>query len=273
MDDPIDGNTLIMAMIGDPVAQVKTPQAINPIFAAMGINIRCVPLHIGADGLGAAMAGLRAMRNVIGCGITLPHKQDIGALCDSLDPAAAQVGAVNVIRREADGSFRGYQFDGRGFVGGLLAQGHDPAGRDCLVIGAGGASAAIVTALAQAGARHIVISNRTHAKAEALAAGVNAALGIDIVHADAPVPRPGQLIVNATSLGMAPTDALPLDPAGLDASMLVAEVVAKPEITRLLQEAAQRGAQIHSGIHMITSQVPLIAQHFAEIYGPPATAG
>jgi shikimate dehydrogenase len=267
VSDHIDGNTWVMAMIGDPIAQAKTPQAINALFAEMGANIRCVPLHIGADGLGAAMAGLRVMRNVIGCGVTLPHKQTIGALCDSLDPAAAQVGAVNVIRRELDGSFCGYQFDGRGFVGGLLAQGHDPRGRDCLVIGAGGASAAIVTALVQAGASSIGISNRTRDKAKALAAGVNAALGTAVAHASGPVPRHGQMIINATSLGMSSDDTLPLDPTGIDASMLVAEVVAKPEMTCLLEEATRRGAVVHSGIHMISAQVPLIAEHFLALYG------
>ena len=267
---PVDGNTLIMGMIGSPVAQVKTPQAINPIFAAAGANILCVPLHI--DDLEAAMTGLRAMRNLIGFGVTLPHKQLIAGLCDSLDPAAEQVGAVNVVRRERDGSFRGFQFDGRGFVGGLQAQGHAPKGRSVLVVGAGGASAAIVTALIAAGASDVGISNRTQAKAEALAQSVRASIG-GLVQPCAAIPKPGQIVINATSLGMKEEDALPLDPALIDASMLVAEVVAKPAKTKLLHEAEQRGAAIHSGQHMIESQVPLIASHFLELYGAsPVTA-
>ena len=270
MSEPrtIDGNTLIMGMIGSPVSQVKTPQAINPIFAAAEANIVCVPLHI--DDLEAAMTGLRAMRNLIGFGVTLPHKQQIVSLCDSLDPAAQQVGAVNVVRREPDGSFRGYQFDGRGFVGGLTAQGHDPKGRSVLVIGAGGASAAIVTALVAAGASDVGISNRTQSKAEALAHSVRASMGGAHVHACAPVPKPGQIVINATSLGMNETDELPLDPALIEPSMLVAEVVAKPAVTRLLREAEKHGAATHSGQHMIECQVPLIAAHFLELYGPSA---
>ena len=80
----IDGNTKIMGLIGSPVTQVKTPQAINPIFAEAGANILCVPIHV--DDLETAMAGFRAMHNLIGFGVTLPHKQQIASLCDSLDP-------------------------------------------------------------------------------------------------------------------------------------------------------------------------------------------
>ncbi|MDF1777106.1 MAG: shikimate dehydrogenase [Rhizobiaceae bacterium] len=261
----IDGNTKIMGLIGSPVTQVKTPQAINPIFAEAGANILCVPIHV--DDLETAMAGFRAMHNLIGFGVTLPHKQQIASLCDSLDPAAEQVEAVNVVRRERDGSFRGYQFDGRGFVGGLMAQGHDPKGRSVLVIGAGGASAAIVTALIMAGASEVGISNRTTSRAEALAQQVRARIGGN-VHACDPMPKPGQMIVNATSLGMDEADALPLDPALLDESMLVAEVIAKPAITALLEQARQRGATIHGGQHMIEGQVPMIAAHFLALYGP-----
>ncbi len=266
---PIDGNTLIMGMIGSPVAQVRTPQVINPIFASAKANIVCMPMHV--DDIETAMSGLKAMRNLVGFGVTLPHKQSIAALCDSLDPAAEQAGAVNVVRRERDGSFRGYQFDGRGFVGGLLALGHEPKGRSILVLGAGGASAAIVTALVAAGASEVGISNRTHSKAEALAQSVSASVGGRVYACEA-IPKPGQIVINATSLGMDAADALPLDPALLDASMLVAEVVAKPAITELLQQAKQRGAATHSGQHMIASQVPMIAEHFLELYGPTASS-
>lgn len=260
-----DGHTLIMGIIGDPVAQVRTPQAINPIFAAMGVPILCVPLHIGAGGLGDAVAGLRAMRNVVGFGVTLPHKHAVCALVDSLDPAAARVGAANVVRREADGSFRGYQFDGAGFVRGLRARGHDPAGRAALLLGAGGAAAAVALALAEAGVARLTIANRTADKARALAALVNQACGRELARAGAARPEADALIVNATALGMAADDPLPLDPAHIAPGMLVAEVVASPETTALLHAAAARGAKVHSGIWMIRNQVDLIAEHLAAL--------
>jgi shikimate dehydrogenase len=260
----VDGCTRIMGVIGDPVAQIRTPQAINPIFAARGANILCVPMHVRADGLAATVEGLRRLESVIGFGVTLPHKLAVMALCDSVDQAAARVGAVNLVRREADGSFRGYQFDGPGFLRGLMAHGHDPAGRACLVLGAGGAAMAIVHALLGADAMCVSVANRTAAKAEALAA----ACGDARVSAGPPHPPSGALVINTTALGMAADDPLPLDTDLIDGSMTVAEVVARPAITRLLGEAASRGAQTHSGMHMITHQVDLIADHMLNLYGP-----
>ena len=171
------------------------------------------------------------------------------------------------MRRERDGGFRGYQFDGKGFVRGLKREGRVIAGRDCLMVGAGGAAIAIAFALAEEGASSLVIANRTASKAEELAEAVNRNLGLSFARSGAPSPRAGQLVVNATSLGLAPADPLPVQAEDIDESMLVAEVIAKPEITPLLAAAAARGARTHSGIHMIDGQVDLIAAHLTELWG------
>ncbi|BCH27214.1 shikimate dehydrogenase family protein [Mesorhizobium sp. L-8-3] len=262
-----------MGVIGDPIAQIMTPVNINPIFAELGADIVCVPLHVRTERLEEAWKGLRAIESIVGFGVTIPHKQQVLRLCDSLDPLAERVGAVNLVRREADGSLRGYQFDGKGFVGGLKREGHVVAGRDCLMIGAGGAAIAIAFALAEDGAASLVVANRTASKAEELADLVNAAFGRRFARAGAAEPRPGQLVVNATSLGLSPDDALPVAADGLDGTMLVAEVVAKPEITPLLEVARERGAAIHSGIHMIRGQVRPIAEHIARLWGHLARKG
>ena len=263
----IDGTTRIMGVIGDPIAQIMTPTAINPLFAGMGANIVCVPVHVRAAELGAAWQGFKAIRSLVGFGVTLPHKQAALKLCDSLDPLAERVGAVNLVRREADGSLRGYQFDGKGFVRGLRDRGHDVQGRHCLMVGAGGAAVAIAFALVEQGIASLTIANRTRAKAEELAETLNLAFGRTVAAAGNAVPAGGQIVVNATSLGLSSDDPLPLDPAAIDETMLVAEVVAKPEITALLAAARDRGATIHSGIHMIHGQVGMIAEHLAELWG------
>jgi len=253
-----------MGVLGDPISQIKTPQAINPIFEKLGANVICIPLHISAVDLQIAWAGLKALRNLIGFGVTLPHKLEVFRLCDSVDEAAQMVGAVNVVRREQDGTFRGYQFDGLGFARGLEAQGHNIKGRDCLLLGAGGAASAIAHELIDRGASSLAIANRTRSKAEKLASSINDRAGRSVAYAADPNPVSGQLIINSTSLGMNPSDQMPVDPNCLDASMLVAEVIAKPEKTALLIEAEQRGAQIHSGIHMVNNQVDEIAKHLSE---------
>ena len=264
----VTGTSRLMVVIGDPVTQVRTPAVINPIYAARGANIVCLPLHIRAELLADAWAGLKAMQNVIGIGVTLPHKEAVLDLCDSLDPLAATVGACNVVRREADGSLRGYQFDGPGFVTGLTNNGVTLAGRDCLMLGAGGAATGIAFALLRAGVSSLTIANRTAVKADALASKVNAHFGSVRAASGAPVPHPGQLIVNATSLGLSPSDPLPMSPEALAPGMTVAEVIAAPEFTPLLQAARERGAEVHSGMAMIRGQATAIADHLCEIWHP-----
>lgn len=262
----IRGTTKLIGIIGDPIAQAKTPAAVNPLFAARGADIVSVPFHVPAKDLSIIWAGLKAMPNLVGFGITLPHKQTAIDLCDSLDPVAARVGAVNLVRRERDGSFRGYQFDGRGFVRGLQSRGITIEGRDVLIVGAGGASVAIAFALVEAGARSITISNRTIDKARALAETLNAAFGRELAKAGRPQPEVGQLVVNATSLGLQDGDPLPLDAGLLEPGMTMAEVIAQPEITRLLALAAAKGVEIHSGMHMITGQADLTVDHICELW-------
>lgn len=262
----IRGTTKLIGIIGDPIVQAKTPAAVNPLFAARGADIISVPFHVPARDLPTIWAGLKAMPNVVGFGITLPHKQTAVDLCDSLDPVATRVGAVNLVRREKDGSFRGYQFDGKGFVRGLQSKGITIGGRDALIVGAGGASVAIAFALVEAGARSITVSNRTVDKAEALAEAVNADFGRKVAKAGGPKPEAGQLVINATSLGLHDTDALPLDADVLQPGMTFAEVIAQPETTRLLALAAARGVETHSGMHMITGQADLTVDHICELW-------
>lgn len=262
----IRGTTRLMVLIGDPIAQAKTPAAINPLFAARGVDMACVPLLVPPVDLAEVWDGLKRIPNIVGFGITVPHKQAALALCDSLDPVAARVGAVNLARRERDGTFRGYQFDGQGFVRGLLANGIAIEGRDVTIAGAGGAALAIAFAMVEAGAKGITVMNRTMDKAESLVAAVNADFGREVARAGAVDPAAGSLLVNATSLGLRATDRLPIDPELIQPGMTVAEVVATPEITPLLAHAKARGAEIHSGIHMITGQVGLIADHLVDIW-------
>ncbi len=262
--DVVNGDTLIMGVIGDPIAQIRTPQLINPLFAARGANIKCVPFHVAAEDLSSAWESFKSIRNLIGLGVTVPHKTTVPALCDSLDAAAIRVGAVNVVRREADGSLRGYQFDGRGFVRGLLSQGHQPSGRNCLLVGAGGAAAGIAYALEEAGATSLQIANRNVSRAESLASRLNEDLQFEFARTSDPVPQSGDLVINATSLGMEENDPLPVDSDRIDETMLIADVVANPEVTSFLKAARDRGAMIHSGVHMIRNQIDLIAQHMLE---------
>ena len=100
------------------------------------------------------------MRNLGGLVVTVPHKEQAAVPCDEITPAARLIGAVNAIRLR-DGKLAGGNFDGLGFVAGLRAQGHEPAGRRVYLAGLGGAGKAIACALAEAGPARLDLYNRS----------------------------------------------------------------------------------------------------------------
>lgn len=255
----ITGHTRVIVILAHPVGHIRTPAAMNAHFAATGQDAVIVPMHVLPDDLPAVVDGLRRLRNLGGIIVTVPHKETIARLCDRLTRQASLVGAVNAIRREADGTLLGGQFDGEGFVAGLHAAGHIVAGRRVWMAGAGGAAAGVGFALLRHGAAALGVHNRGTARAEALVARLRGAFPDRDIAAIGADPAGFDIVVNATSLGLAPDDALPVDPARLRPAMLAAEVVMQPEVTRFLAAAATIGCATHPGLPMLTEQVPILA--------------
>ena len=257
----ITGGTRILGLIADPVVQARSPGMVNALLQQRGRFGAFVflPMHVATDGLGGVVSALRKVRNFAGAIVSMPHKVAIVGLLDELTADAQLVGAVNVIRRNADGRLAGTVFDGEGFVGGLRSAGHEIGGASCLLAGAGGAATAIAFALAREGCRSLAIMNRTASKAEALAARVRDAFPRVDVRASSPGGR-YDIAINATSLGMKADDELPLSPDVLERATLVAECVVAPEMTRLLEVAREKGCAIHTGVPMLAAQIDLMLQ-------------
>jgi shikimate 5-dehydrogenase len=112
----IDGETRIVAILGDPIAQAKSPQLFNALFERHGVNAVLVPFHVPATNLAVVLEGLLGVVNFAGVIVTVPHKLQARAYATQLSAAAQQAGAVNCLRRETDGSWTGAMFDGAGFV-------------------------------------------------------------------------------------------------------------------------------------------------------------
>src|ERR1700674_893802 len=108
----VSGMTRLIVAMGDPVAQVRFLEVFNRLCAERGIDAACVPMHISASGLEAAMQGFRAMQNLIGLSVTIPHKGAITRYLDACSERAWRVGVVNAVRREPDGRLTGDIFDG-----------------------------------------------------------------------------------------------------------------------------------------------------------------
>ncbi|MEJ0069250.1 MAG: shikimate dehydrogenase [Pseudomonadota bacterium] len=249
----------MFAIVANPVAHVRTPQVFNEYFRAHGIDAVLVPVEVSPERLPAMLDGFRAMTNLAGFVATMPHKTAMVGLCDEVTRTARLIGAANTVRRDPDGRLVGTMFDGDGFVAGLRAQGHEPRGRRVYLAGAGGAASAIAFAFAEAGVACLTLHNRTTSKAAELADRVRAACPHVAVSVGSADPSGHELVINGTSLGLKPDDALPIDTAKLTPDMVVGEVVMLPETTALLAAATARGCPIHHGRHMLDEQIRLMA--------------
>lgn len=250
----ITGHTKLLAILADPVVQVRTPQMMNKMLADMGLDAVLVPTGVSREGLAAAVTGMRNIGNLAGMVVTVPHKTAVPALCDTLSDRATAAGAVNVVRRDADGKLRGDILDGEGFSRGLDDAGISVAGMSIFLVGAGGAASAIAFALAARGPKKVTISNRTEEKARALTERLSSSFP-DVDFCVGTDPSGHDLAVNGTSLGMAAGDALPFDPVDLSAGTIVAEVIMQPEVTPLLAAANELGFATHGGQKMLMGQL------------------
>src|SRR5438105_13988423 len=215
----IKGTTRLYGLVGDPLTTAKSPELLNRLFIEQRANAVCVPFRVKADELSAFVTGARAVGNLSGVLVTMPHKQRMLAFVDELHPTARQVGALNVIRCDDDGRWVGAIFDGLGCVLGMQWEGNHPANKSVLLIGAGGAGRAIAFAVASAGARSLAIFDVDERRADDLVEGVAAATGCH-THVGAPDPHGDEIVINATPLGMKPDDPMPVDPNRLEAGSI-----------------------------------------------------
>ena len=243
---PIAGTTRLYGLVGDPLTTAKSPQLFNRLFGEQSVDAVCVPFAVKADDLAAFVAGARTMRNLSGLLVTMPHKQRMLPFVDEVHSTARQVGALNIIRCDDDGRWIGAMFDGVGCVLGMQWEGHDPANKSVLLVGAGGAGRAIAFALASAGARTLTISDIDKHRAQDLATSVAAETGCD-TNIGLPDPRGCELVINATGLGMNVHDALPLDPDRLEPGSVVVDIVNAPDPTPLCRAARARGCRTQGG--------------------------
>jgi shikimate dehydrogenase len=263
----IDGHTRLVPLLAYPSEHVRTPALFNSYCAGRGLNAVMFALKVSPSHLQSTWQSLRTIENLAGVVITIPHKAPVASLVDSLEGAALHMGVCNVARRSADGSFVGRMYDGVGFVAGLASQGIEIRGRRAALFGAGGAGTAIAHALCHQGLAHLHLINRTPAKAEALARELAALYPNVAVHATLADPSMLDLAINGTALGLHAGDALPFDPATLGAATVVAEVVMQPDTTALLQRASDLGLRVHRGIHMVQTQVQLLAEFVLAPHG------
>lgn len=265
-DHQITGRTRIYGILADPIYHVKTPQVMAEVFRHHGLDAVLIPFHVKSEGLATLVQGLSAMENFGGFIATVPHKPAMLEICEGITDEARHIGAVNCVRREADGRMIGTMLDGIGFVVALKnVTGFDPAGKAAFVAGAGGAACAIAFALAGAGVRRLTIANRTVDKAEALVGRLRKVHPSLQFSTDTRSVADHDLVVNGTSLGMKPEDAQALDFSLLSPDQVVADAIMDPVMTPLLSAAEAKGCRIQRGLPMLQCQIELMARHMGAI--------
>lgn len=259
----VSGRTRLFPVIGHPAAQVRAPAVFNALFAQAGIDAVCFGLDLAPEHVAATCAALLASPNVGGLLVTVPYKKTLHAIAQRVGREGALVAAVNALRRDADGAIAGDLFDGAGFVAGLRAAGHEPRGRDVLLLGAGGAGSAIAASLAQAGVARLAIFDPRQENVQALVAQLQPHFAPVRFEPQAKADARGcPIVINASPLGLQPGDPLPIDPASLAAGTLVCDIIMEPAETALLRAARERGLPVHGGRAMLDHQLPAYLAFF-----------
>lgn len=267
-------------VIGDPIAQSKSPAIHTFWLSKLGIDAEYRAAHVTADKLIDYLADRRNDPNWRGCNVTMPHKRAVMPELDRIDPVAARIGAVNTIVRTGDGVLTGFNTDAAGFmepVRPLLDREH--LFRMARVLGTGGAARAIVAALAAENVV-MVLAGRNPAKARALLDELDPGgehHAVELAHFADPTDftfddRAGcfDLIVNASPLGMAGQPSLPFDLSHAPPGSVVYDIVTDPIDTPLLQSASAAGFRTIDGLSMLIGQAAIAFEKFFSRQPPRA---
>ena len=258
----VNGATRLYGTIGDPIRQLRATGVMAQVFAAVGANAVWLPFEGGPELLPLMLDALGKMRNLGGFTVTIPHKTTILDLLTRATPRAQAAGSVNLVRRERDGTLSGDNVDGVGFVRGLEAQGHRVRGASVWLVGLGGAGGGIAAALCEAGVGRLLVTEIQEARASKAIDRLTEHYP-DVPVAEVSTPPKGiHIAINATPLGLRPSDPQSFDPTILDPDTVVADVIMAPAETALLTRARMHGRRIHHGRHMLDHQVPLYLDWF-----------
>jgi shikimate dehydrogenase len=246
---------LLAGVMGWPVMHSRSPKLHNYWFERYGLAGTYVPLAIQPEGLEKALRALPAL-GFAGCNLTIPHKEQALRIVDHADERARRIGAISCVTVNADGSLTGTNNDWYGFVENLREAfpGWRADAGPAVVIGAGGASRAVVDALIHEGAKEIRLINRTRARAESLAAALGGpvtVLGWDERHR---ALEGAALLVNTTSQGMVGNLPLDLSLDALPRTAQVCDIIYIPGETPLLKAARERGNPTVNGLGMLLHQ-------------------
>ena len=249
----LNGETRLYPIIGDPIAQVRSPQYLSAILAARGENAIVPPMHLHPDDVAAAMQTFRQIRNLGGLLVTIPHKIAALAHCDAVSERATFIGSVNVIHKTADGRLIGDNVDGLGYLDGIEKRGFSVDGKRALLVGVGGAGSAVAYEILARGASHLEIADLAIERRDAVIAALQARFP-GRVSAGSDDPSGVDLVANVSPCGMRESDPYPADPSLMNKNQFVADSITRPEVTPMLIAARELGCNTMTGAGMFDAE-------------------
>jgi len=257
----IKATTRIYGIFGHPVSQSLSPAMHNAAFEHLGLDCVYLAFDVDPRNIDKAVSSIRNL-GLRGVNVTIPHKQSVMAGLDEIAPEASMVGAVNTIVNE-DGRLKGYNTD----VSGVLRALHSelefvPQDKNVFIVGAGGASRAVIVAMCTGGARSIAIANRTYFKAQELSEEFSPRFG-DVGFSATPLEdeervaqmmEQADIVINCSSAGMGDIEPLCLPLALLGENCVVYDLVYKPPVTPLVRDSRALGLKAESGLGMLLYQ-------------------
>jgi shikimate dehydrogenase len=240
-------------IIGDPISHSRSPIIHAHWLSRHGISGSYEAIHVKHADISAFFSSL-AQSGFVGGNVTVPHKEAACAHADERDAIADEIGAVNTLWFE-DGKLRGTNTDSYGFAQNLdeRAPGWDKGG-PALVIGAGGASRAVIHALKSRGVSDIRVANRSVERARELRRSFGPKVSAHALTALDEVADGARLVINTTSLGMKGDGEIPLDMHRLHPEALVTDIVYVPLETPFLKAARLAGLRTADGLGMLLHQ-------------------
>ncbi|MGN1159350.1 MAG: shikimate dehydrogenase [Lachnospiraceae bacterium] len=274
----ITGTTAVCGLIGHPVSHTLSPLIHNTLSQLLGIELVYVPFEVAPERVKEAVEGAYAL-NIKGLNVTVPHKSAVIPYLSDIDPLAEKIGAVNTLVRTADG-YKGYNTDMPGLYRELQSEGVEIAGRDVILLGAGGVSRAVAFLCAQYGANRVYILNRTIEKAQEIAKEVNQSFGREclvpmMLSAYREIPEGKYPVIQGTSVGLAPHEdqAVIEDPEFYKLVETGVDLIYRPAQTKFMKLAKAAGAQAYNGLKMLLYQGIIAYELWNEIRVSEEMAG
>lgn len=252
----INSKTGVFGIIGHPIGHSLSPLIHNHAFENLDFNSIYVSFDVKQEDLKDAIMGVKAL-GIKGLNVTVPHKESVIKYLDRISDEAKLIGAVNTIRNNA-GLLEGYNTDVTGFMESLKEHNVDVAGKNAVILGAGGAAKAVATGLALLRAKSIYVCNRSIDKANELSIHIENNFNIKsrgIAYNDLNMLDEIDMLINATSIGMHPNvDVSPIEENVVAKAKFVYDIIYNPEKTLFLSYAEKYQIRYINGLDMLINQ-------------------